>query len=94
MQEALAPLDSLAASATDGADPAVLEARLNAVTAVAAKAGQGLDEVVARGRLATVPVADLAPHLIETAEQLDDVLTRVRQRVGELIAEGKQVRLR
>ena len=94
VQEALAPLDSLAASATDGADPAVLEARLNAVTAVAAKAGQGLDEVVARGRLATVPVADLAPHLIETAEQLDDVLTRVRQRVGELIAEGKQVRLR
>lgn len=94
VDEALAPLEELATSAADGADPAMLEARLNSVTATAAKVGQGLDEVVARGRLATVPVADLAPHLIETAEQLDDVLIRVRQRVSELIAEGKQVRLR
>ena len=35
----------------------------------------------------------LAPHLIETPEQLEEVLVRTRQRVSELLADGKQVRL-
>ncbi len=93
VEEAVRPLEKLSIDAAAQNDPTLLEAKIGAVAGTAATIARSLDEVVARGRLATVAIADLAPHLIETPEQLDDVLARARQRVSELLADGKQVRL-
>jgi hypothetical protein len=57
------------------------------------KAEHLLAETEAAGRLATVVVADIAPDLITSAEQLDGVLAAIRRSVEEHLADERQVRL-
>lgn len=93
MAETLARLDQLVP--TDGEEVPVelLEARLDAVQKAAADVAHALDKVVAKERLATVPVAEIAPDLIRTPEDLKLVVERLEKRVAELLGDDKEVRL-
>lgn len=93
VHEALRPLEKLSTDAETQEDIGLLEAKHGTISTVAATVAVQLDEAVARGRLANLAISDLAPHLIETPAQLDEVLARTRHRVSELLADGKQVRL-
>jgi hypothetical protein len=93
MAETLDALDMLV-PADDGAVTAdLLEARLAAVQSAVTRAAHALDEVVARDRLATVPIAEIAPDLITSPDDLAGTVERLQRRVAELLADGRQVRL-
>lgn len=93
MAETLGRLDQLIPREGDDVTADVLQARIDAVEKAAADVAHALDRVIAKDRLATVPIADVAPDLIRTTDDLDLVLDRLKKRVMELLADTKEVRL-
>lgn len=93
MAETVRDLDKLVPTTDDDVSAALLEARLSAVQATARHAAHALDVVVAQERLATVDVAEIAPELIRTPEELAAVVERLDKSVRELLANDKEVRL-
>ncbi len=91
--ETMARLDQLVPAEGEEVAAEVLEARLDAVEKAATEVAHALDKVVAKERLATVAVADIAPDLIRTPEDLDLVVERLKKRVTELLGDEKEVRL-
>ena len=93
MAETLGRLDQLVPAEGEAVAVELLEARLDAVQKAAADVTHALDKVVAKERLATLPVAEIAPDLIRTTEDLKLVVERLEKRVAELLGDDKEVRL-
>jgi hypothetical protein len=93
MAETLAQLENLVPAEGVDASPELLEARLTAIQATAAQVAHALDVLVAKERLAIVPVSEIAPELIRTADELTVVVERLHKRVAELLGDDKEVRL-
>jgi len=93
MAETLARLDHLVPDDGDEISPELLVARLAAVQATVADVAHALDVIVAKDRLATVPISEIAPELIRTPDELVVVVERLQKRVAELLGDDKEVRL-
>lgn len=91
--ETLGRLNRLVPAEGEEAPSELLKARLESVEMAAAGVAHALDEVVAMERLATISVAEIAPDLIRTNEDLELVAERLKRRVAELLADDKEVRL-
>jgi hypothetical protein len=93
MAETLASLEELVPAGDEEVGIDVLSARLDALPKAVAEVAHALDHVIARERLATVPIREVAPDLIRTPDDLDVVTERLKRRVTELLADDKEVRL-
>jgi hypothetical protein len=93
IEETLSRLDQLVPSEGDEIAPELLEARLTAIHGTTADVAHALDVVVAKDRLATVPISEIAPELIRTPGELVTVVERLQRRVAELLGDDKEVRL-
>jgi hypothetical protein len=90
--ETMARLEQLVPDGTDEVGPEVLESRLAAFQSTVAEVDHELDVIVAKDRLFTVPISEIAPDLIRTTEDLAIVVERLDRRVAELLGD-KDVRL-
>jgi hypothetical protein len=93
MAETLSRLAQLVPDENDAATAELLEARLAVVDATSADVAHALDVIVAKDRLATVPIHEIAPELIRTPDELNIVVERLQKRVAELLGDDKEVRL-
>ena len=93
MAETLARFDQLVPASGEVVAVELLEARLDAVQKAATDVAHAIDKIVAKERLATVPIAEIAPDLIRTPGDLDLVVERLRKLVAELLGDDKEVRL-
>jgi hypothetical protein len=80
----------------DGADLSIdaLRSRVDAVPARAERARQVLDELLETAEVVPVSIGSIAPEPIETDEQLEVVLRRLREAVQQELGAGRTVRLR
>jgi hypothetical protein len=93
MGEALRAIDALLPSEGDEPSPELLEARLGALHDAAGRVAAGLDKVLAREKLEVVRIAEIAPDLIRTPEDLLKVKERLDHRISELLTANKEIRL-
>lgn len=93
MAETLARLDQLVPGEDEQIEPEVLATRLDVIQKAADDVAHALDKVIAKERLATVAISEVAPDLIRTSDDLQLVVERLHKRVAELLADDKEVRL-
>ncbi len=93
MAETLSRLDQLNPVEGEEVGTDVLAARLDAIQKAAADVAHALDKVIAKERLATVPISEIAPDLIRTSDDLTLVVERLQKQVAELLGDDKEVRL-
>jgi hypothetical protein len=94
VDEALRPLAGLTPPDEPGAaDLGRLTANLDAADGRATKVERQLDEIAAQGKIAHIPVAELAGKPITTEDELDATLDRIRDAAATALSDGKQVRL-
>lgn len=91
---ALRPLEELMPA--DGADLSIdtLRSRVDAVQARAERVRQVLDELLEAAEVVPMSIGSIAPEPIETEEQLEVVLERLREAVQQELGAGRTVRLR
>jgi hypothetical protein len=93
MAEILARLAQLAPADTEHPAPELVEARLSAFESTAADVAHQLDILVAKDRLFTIRISEIAPDLIRTPPELAVVVERLQRRIAELLGDDKEVRL-
>ena len=93
MAETLSRLEQLVPTHGEEVAADVLAARLDAVQKAVDDVAHALDKVIAKERLATVPISEIAPDLIRTPEDLTLVSEQLQKRVAELLGDDKEVRL-
>jgi len=91
--EALRPLEELMPPADASPSLDSLEGRRVAVAARAQAAARILEELRDPGKLAHLNLATLAPDPIESEDELEIILGRIRDAVQAQLAEGKRVQL-
>jgi hypothetical protein len=94
LDEAIRPLSELTPpDEPAAADLGRLMANLDAAESRATKVQRQLDEIAAQGKVAHITVSELATKPINTEDELDATLERIRDAATTALVEGKQVRL-
>lgn len=93
MAETMSRLNQLVPTDDEAIQPELLEARLSSIQTTTADVAHALDVLVAKERLATVRVSEIAPELIRTPDELAVVVERLQKRVTELLGDDREVRL-